>query len=117
MHLFEESVANIFPSFPPALPHLYLAFDKLSHIRNDYSGRGLLSLALGDSPECELKTLKKEASRLQLDERSRFHGLVGSSAPMRRLYERIQAASRTRGTILIVGESGTGKELVGARRP
>jgi transcriptional regulator with PAS, ATPase and Fis domain len=31
---------------------------------------------------------------------------------MRRLYERIEAAGATRGTILIVGESGTGKELV-----
>jgi DNA-binding NtrC family response regulator len=38
--------------------------------------------------------------------------LVGSSPAMRLLYERIEAAGATRGTILIVGESGTGKELV-----
>jgi transcriptional regulator with PAS, ATPase and Fis domain len=31
---------------------------------------------------------------------------------MRELYKRIEAASKTRGTVLIVGESGTGKELV-----
>ena len=31
---------------------------------------------------------------------------------MRRMYERIEAASRARGTILVVGESGCGKELV-----
>src|SRR3990172_5299313 len=31
---------------------------------------------------------------------------------MRELYERIEAASSTRGTILGTGESGTGKELV-----
>ena len=31
---------------------------------------------------------------------------------MRHLYDRIEAAGATRGTILIVGESGTGKELV-----
>jgi transcriptional regulator with PAS, ATPase and Fis domain len=31
---------------------------------------------------------------------------------MHRLYERIEAAAATRGTILVVGESGTGKELV-----
>jgi transcriptional regulator with PAS, ATPase and Fis domain len=31
---------------------------------------------------------------------------------MRQLYERVEAACSTRGTILIMGESGTGKELV-----
>jgi transcriptional regulator with PAS, ATPase and Fis domain len=31
---------------------------------------------------------------------------------MRALYQRIEAAGKTRGTVLIIGESGTGKELV-----
>jgi two-component system response regulator PilR (NtrC family) len=31
---------------------------------------------------------------------------------MRRIYDRVEAAARARGTVLIVGESGTGKELV-----
>ena len=44
--------------------------------------------------------------------RSSFHGLVGASATMRQLYDQVEAAGVTRGTILIVGESGTGKELV-----
>ncbi len=30
---------------------------------------------------------------------------------MRQLYERIEAAGQTHGTVLIVGESGSGKEL------
>ena len=38
--------------------------------------------------------------------------MVGASAAMRQLYDRVEAAGVTRGTILIVGESGTGKELV-----
>ncbi|MFZ0890425.1 MAG: sigma 54-interacting transcriptional regulator, partial [Candidatus Binataceae bacterium] len=42
----------------------------------------------------------------------RYRGLVGASPAMRQLYERIEAAADTRGTILIVGESGSGKELV-----
>ena len=31
MHLFEESATNAFPVFPPPMPSVHLAFDKLSH--------------------------------------------------------------------------------------
>ncbi|MBZ4659663.1 MAG: putative two component, sigma54 specific, transcriptional regulator, Fis family [Desulfacinum sp.] len=41
-----------------------------------------------------------------------FEQFVGQSAPMRSLYERIQAVARTDYAVLIRGESGTGKELV-----
>ncbi len=111
MHLFEESVANIFPSFPPALPRIYLAFDKLSHIRTIILAETYFQ-SRSAAAHARIEDLEREASRIQLDGRSSFHGLVGASRPMRRLYERIEAASKTRGTILIVGESGTGKELV-----
>jgi len=59
-----------------------------------------------------IKALEREAGALPHDRRNHFRGLVGSSAAMRQLYERVDAAAQTRGTILIVGESGTGKELV-----
>src|SRR5215472_815723 len=59
-----------------------------------------------------IKALEREAAALPHDRRNHFRGLVGSSAAMRQLYERVDAAANTRGTILIVGESGTGKELV-----
>jgi DNA-binding NtrC family response regulator len=39
-------------------------------------------------------------------------GILGSSRPMRRIYESIRKAARTNATVLITGESGTGKELV-----
>jgi two-component system response regulator PilR (NtrC family) len=43
-----------------------------------------------------------------------FHGLVGQSALMRTLFERIQRVAPFDVSILIVGETGTGKELVAA---
>jgi len=42
-----------------------------------------------------------------------FHGMIGTSATMRRLFDRIaKLAEDNRITVLIQGESGTGKELV-----
>ena len=64
------------------------------------------------SAGARIQALEREAALLAREKRHIFHGLVGASATMRRLYDRIEAAGRTRGTILIVGESGTGKELV-----
>lgn len=47
-----------------------------------------------------------------LEEGRRFEGMVGSSAPMRRLYSQIDAVAERSGTVLVTGETGTGKELV-----
>jgi DNA-binding NtrC family response regulator len=41
-----------------------------------------------------------------------FPTLVGSSAPMRRLFSDIERVAPTDATVLLIGESGTGKELV-----
>ncbi len=40
------------------------------------------------------------------------HNMVGTSKPMRTLFDRIARVARTDSTILLRGESGTGKELV-----
>jgi two-component system response regulator AtoC len=111
MHLFEESATAAFPHFPPPLPKVYLAFDKLSHCRMivlaDAYFRSTSAVA-----NARIRDLEREASMLPRQARSRFHGLVGANPSMRLLYDRIEAAAKTRGTILIVGESGAGKELV-----
>ncbi|HYB89618.1 MAG TPA: sigma 54-interacting transcriptional regulator [Candidatus Binataceae bacterium] len=110
MHLFEESAAAVFPTFPQATTATYLAFDKLSHcqivILADTYFRSRAAVA-----SARIRALEREARNLPAGSRTRFRGLVGASAPMRALYERIEAAGATRGTVLIVGESGTGKEL------
>jgi DNA-binding NtrC family response regulator len=43
---------------------------------------------------------------------SSFEGIIGESAAMRTVFERIRLAAPIDSTVLITGESGTGKELV-----
>jgi Nif-specific regulatory protein len=50
--------------------------------------------------------------RLELKERYDFANLVGTSGPMRQVYEQVVQVARTNTTVLLRGESGTGKELV-----
>jgi len=41
-----------------------------------------------------------------------FHGMVGESTEMHRLYDEIRNIAQASGPVLVMGESGTGKELV-----
>lgn len=50
--------------------------------------------------------------RQQLSEHYPVAGMVGSSAVMRAVFDRIEKVAPTDATVLILGESGTGKELV-----
>ncbi len=111
LHLFEEAAQSVFPENMKDPAWVYTTFDRLSHIRimliADSYVRSQSAIA-----GARLHAMEREASKIAPEKRERFHGIVGSSAPMRELYRRIQAAGQTRGTVLIVGESGTGKELV-----
>jgi transcriptional regulator with PAS, ATPase and Fis domain len=86
-------------------------FDKLNHVRIILLMSAYFRLRSAISGE-HMAALERDAARLPAGSRTRFRGLVGATPVMRELYERIDAAARIRGTILIVGESGTGKELV-----
>ncbi|HVA39434.1 MAG TPA: sigma 54-interacting transcriptional regulator [Candidatus Binataceae bacterium] len=109
MHLFEESAIANFP--PGTDPLMHRVFDKVSHCRiialSEAYFRDQAALAAA-----RIHSLEKEAGLLGEEVRTSFHGLVGATPVMRRLYARIEAAAGVRGTVLIVGESGAGKELV-----
>jgi DNA-binding NtrC family response regulator len=63
---------------------------------------------------CRFKELEAENRRLRAEVRELYHyeNLVGSSPPMRKVFELIERLSRGESTVLIGGESGTGKEQV-----
>src|SRR5579864_1567337 len=50
--------------------------------------------------------------RKQLRKKYQFNQIIGSSAPMQKVFKMIERVADTDSTILILGESGTGKELV-----
>ncbi len=65
------------------------------------------------------RALEKRALRIECRQRQgeasepeSFCDLIGSSEPMRRVYEAIRRVADSASTVLIRGESGTGKELV-----
>ncbi|MHC4476735.1 MAG: sigma-54-dependent transcriptional regulator [Planctomycetota bacterium] len=43
--------------------------------------------------------------------RTDFHGMIGRSEPMRKVYRLVEAVAPTDAAVLILGETGTGKEL------
>ena len=87
------------------------SFARLCHFHASLVAEGYIQAERASLP-VGVEVLEDNTGRPETAERRDFHGLLGASSEMRRVYERIQAAGRARGTILIVGESGTGKELV-----
>ncbi|MBL8783516.1 MAG: sigma 54-interacting transcriptional regulator [Deltaproteobacteria bacterium] len=95
----------------------------------DTAKREVESLASRLETELERRTRELEdtrimmiAERRQLAEH-RFDDIIGTSAPMRRVFQMIERLRNTDIAVLVEGESGTGKELVaraihfsGARR-
>jgi Nif-specific regulatory protein len=64
--------------------------------------------------ETERDKLREENTHLrsELRERYDFSNILGTSGPMRLVYEQISQVARTDTTVLVRGESGTGKELI-----
>lgn len=60
-----------------------------------------------EEPERKLSEEEKE-----LIDKYKFHGLIGRSLVMIKIYEQIERVAPKDSTVLIIGKSGTGKELV-----
>jgi DNA-binding NtrC family response regulator len=56
--------------------------------------------------------LKHHRLEEELEHKKQFETIIGTSAPMRRVFDMISRAAPSRASILITGESGVGKELV-----
>ena len=69
--------------------------------------------------DAERERLREENTHLKLELRERydFSNILGTSGPMRLVYEQVAQVARTDTTVLIRGESGTGKELIAQAHP
>ena len=72
------------------------------------------AIRLKQMVEAERRRLLDENAHLkeELKERYDFSHIVGTSGPMRQVFEQIARVASTNTTVLIRGESGTGKELI-----
>lgn len=86
------------------------AFDRLSHQVIGAVAGAFVSRISGEAAALRV-TLERDIQRLAPSSRTVFHGLVGKSPAMRRLFARLGAAAPRKTTVLLVGETGTGKEL------
>ena len=65
-----------------------------------------------DVTEIVEKDTQIEAFRRELRSEDGFHGILGVSAKMQRVFEMVSNAALSDAPVLILGESGTGKDLV-----
>ncbi len=59
-----------------------------------------------------IKDMEIEGLKQELNQSYGFMGLIGTSKPMKKLFEQIENAAKTDAPVIICGQSGTGKELV-----
>jgi DNA-binding NtrC family response regulator len=62
----------------------------------------------------KMRTIQRENSKLKnvLQPEGSFHGVIGKSLPMTKVFQIVEKIAPSAATVLITGESGTGKEVV-----
>ncbi len=108
LHLCKRSISTVCAS--ELSPERFSLLDNLTQIRTALLAESYFRPRT-KRPAAAAPALKEQAPPADAGCES-FNGLVGASPAMQRVRERIVAAARACGTVLLVGESGTGKELV-----
>jgi two-component system response regulator HydG len=111
--LFQQDAASRKPCLLMRKDGSYLHVLKNASILRDASGEVLGAVeTLTDISEIDKRDEKiLQLSRL-LEGDDGFHGIIGKSANMRRVFELTAKAAQSDAPVIIYGESGTGKELV-----
>ncbi|MDR2758451.1 MAG: sigma-54 dependent transcriptional regulator [Spirochaetaceae bacterium] len=71
-----------------------------------------LSLLVKRALQSRELILKHRRLEEELEQKKTFEAIIGTSNPMRKVFDTIRRAAPTKASILITGESGVGKELV-----
>jgi PAS domain S-box-containing protein len=91
----------------------YVTALKNASVLNDDNGAPLGAVEiLTDLSELDRLDKKVELLSRQLDEEDGFHGIIGKSAEIKKVFDVLQKAAMSEAPVIVYGESGTGKELV-----
>ena len=89
-----------------------ISVTKRASVLKDDTGREIGAVeTLYDTTELVRKDQEISALRRTLHGRDGFHGMLGNSLPMQRLYRLLENVAPSAAPVLIWGESGGGKEL------
>jgi two-component system response regulator HydG len=90
----------------------YVSVFKKASLLKDWKGDVLAAVeTLTDISEIDKRDQKIEELFKMLDTDTGFHGLIGKSPRMQKVYQIIEKAAQSDAPIIIYGPSGTGKEL------
>ena len=91
----------------------YVHVLKNASLLHDSNGNTIGAVeTLTDITEIIQKDHQIEAFQREIRSQDRFHGILGSSASMQKVFSLIDSAKASDAPVIIFGESGTGKELV-----